>query len=250
MLDVARSHPPEFTPWMAQDKFLALPSQEQSILHQLISANPSLSRARKLAPIEVFQRGQSDLQKLPGFLLPVLLGPKFGIERTVRNGLFEWQDMTISPDPIRFLARTVPCQSVKSVSQLPDGEKYLTYLNPFAPTELILCTAKGGYIGTCSPWNSPCRSDVESIHRQMGLVKKIEAELLAPVARRGAALARETLEMHRHNAAILQSSLTRPTPSDPRLKDLAGNISEFLEAESQPASTAEPSPEQGAESLL
>jgi len=233
----------EYTPWMPQSQFLALPAPEQSVMRQLIEATPSLSRARRLSPLEVFRRGESELAKVPTFLLPVLLGPEFGIERRARNGLFEWQDQAISPDPIRFLARGKD-------GQLPDGEKYLTYLNPFNPTELILCNAKGAYLETVYPWASPCRSDVEAVHRQMGQARKIEAELLAPVARRGAELAREKLEMHRHNADVLGSSSSLSSIPSSRLRSVDGDVSEFLEAPAAAPSAAPSDDDDSAESLL
>jgi len=213
-----------FTPWMDQQKFLALPAPEQAIMRQLIEAQPSLTRARKLAPVEVFQRGQPELQRVPSFLLPVLLGPEFGIERRAKNGIFEFEDRAISPDPIRFLAR------LSSGELVADGEKFLTYLNPFSPTELIVCNTQGGYLGTCLPWASPCRSDTEAIHRQMGQAKHIEAQLLAPVARRGAEVAREKLEMHRHNASILAAG------NDPRGTSV--KIPESLRQQITPADLA------------
>jgi hypothetical protein len=247
-------------PWLPQATFLALPAPEQAVMRQLIESSPRLSRARKLSPQEVFQSGQGSLQKVKTFLLPVLLGPEFGTERRVHNGLFEWDDQSISPDPIRFLARS-------NNAQLPEGEKYLTYLNPFSPTELVLCNAKGGYVGSCQPWASPCHSDVERIHRQMGMARKIEAELLAPVARRGADLSREKLAMHQHNAAVLAGKAT----ADPRLRNFkgtmddlvedeapsadapresTGDLSDFVEAP-QPTSTAQPSNDDlSAEGLL
>ena len=64
----------------------------------------------------------------------------------------------------------------------------------------------------------------------MGQVKKFEAELLAPVARRGAGVAREKLEMHRHNSAILAEA-SRLNPAVPFADPVEDCTQDLLERE-------------------
>ena len=83
------------------------------------------------------------------------------------------------------------------------GRKCLGYLNPYVSTELQICDDAGRWMGVAERVNRICKTDTEALARRYGHVRKIESALLAPVARRGAAIARERIEMRTENISLL-----------------------------------------------
>ena len=83
------------------------------------------------------------------------------------------------------------------------GRKCLGYLNPYVSTELQICDDAGRWMGVAERVNRICKTDTEALARRYGHVRKIESALLAPVARRGAAIARERIEIMDTNARLL-----------------------------------------------
>ena len=134
---------------------------------------------------------------------------EFGTERAVHDDhLFEFTDQDIGPDPLRFLAQI-------DGRWLPPGETYLTFLNPYAPDALYLCDARHRYLGACAPWTTCTKGDLDAIHRQCGRAAQLEADLLQPVARAGAALSRRRLEDAQHNADLLEDAAPAVPPASP-----------------------------------
>ncbi|MEK9753261.1 MAG: hypothetical protein VW338_08635 [Rhodospirillaceae bacterium] len=174
-------------PWMDSGRLLELPEQKRAATLALCD-----TRVRKLSPFEVWSAGQKQLQRLPDHSVALLLGTKFGREVTVRKHLLEFNDATIAPAPLRYDA-----------TQLPDGEKFNVVVNPMQPDKAHLFNAKGAYLGAVARWQTVSRKDEEGLRRAMGQALKAEAELLKPVALRGAKLIKQRLEMHQHNAAVL-----------------------------------------------
>lgn len=186
------------------DTFLALPPAEQQVARALIRANDNLTRARKLSPWEVWQPGRKGLTKLRLALLPQILGPDYGVTRTVRpNQLFEFEDQDMGPGVFRYLARI-------DGRSLAAGE-YLTYLNPFNPAAgLVVCDAAGRVLGVCPPWDANCRADTEAIRRQIGAQRKIEAESLEELGIRHGNRAAEMLALRANNAQVLSGQKLTP----------------------------------------
>jgi hypothetical protein len=183
-------------PWLGCDRLLALPADQQMAIGALVGAGNYLSRVRNLQPLEVYGRGLKTLARLAPHQVALLLGRDLGVERRASRGMIEFEDQETGPGIYRFLARL-------DGQQLPDGERYLTVFNPMDDQHLHLFDAKGRWLGQCDRWNSISHADTEALQRQCGRVAKIEAELLYPVARRGAELTRRRIEDSRHNAAVL-----------------------------------------------
>ncbi|MDD5349255.1 MAG: hypothetical protein PHQ12_03495 [Chthoniobacteraceae bacterium] len=182
-------------PWLPVAQLLALPGPQQAAIHALIDAAPNLTRVRRMSPAEVFAAGSRDLVKFAPHQTALLLGPDLRVERSVAGGLFEFEDKECGPDIFRYVARV-------DGEALKDRERYATVLNPIDMT-LHVFNAKGGYIGQCERWGSISRADTEALQRQMGRAAKIEAEMLYPVARRGAELTRRRIADAKHNAQVL-----------------------------------------------
>lgn len=149
--------------------------------------------ARRLSPREVFDGGRRRLIRLRPEQLARLLGSRMRRTVTVRNHLIEFEDRNISPSPLRYVAH-----------HWRDGEKLDVVVNPFGPQEAHLFDARGRWLGAVRAWQSVSHLDEQGLHEQMGKAAAIEAQLLAPLARRGAALTKARLEAAEHNATVLR----------------------------------------------
>jgi hypothetical protein len=202
------------SPWRPASEIAMFSVEQRNAIHALVQEQPHLYRIRQLSPREVWDSRKHELTKLPDALVPMLLGPGEAREITVtKEGYFVLEDQDLSAEPLRYLAET-------NGQLLPRGETYLGYLNWFSPDRLIVCRARarksdssldirhssfenGGYLGSCRPWDRENVLDTAAIARRCGEVAKIEAELIAPIARRGAELIRQKTAMHKNNAAVL-----------------------------------------------
>lgn len=160
-------------------------------------------KMRRLSPQEVWQPGARALKPLDLATIALMLAggdglEKLGIERTTRNGMFEFNDGELSGDLLRYDA-----------TALKEREKYLTMLNPFDDHRLFVFGANGGFITAAKRIHSVCRSDEEAVRRRMGEAAKTEAALLQPLRLRHLAEAKQKLERHEHNARVLG----RPAPA-------------------------------------
>jgi hypothetical protein len=92
-----------------------------------------------------------------------------------------------------------------------------------------LFDARGCWIGVVKAWQTVPHDDAGALHRAMGAAAKVERELLAPVAARGAELTRKRLEDSRHNAGVLGQ-----TPEEKKhqraVRNYAGEVGELAEA--------------------
>ena len=173
----------------------------------LVVPDPALGRPRRLSPSEVWRGGRAELRRAPGYWIPLLLPPEMGTEREVsERHLIEFEDQQIGPGPLRYLAQIAD-------RPLAPGAKYLTYVNPWSPTELYLTDAQGCFVGSCPRWTAPCKSDLKAIADRVQTARTIEARLLRPVARAGAALSRRAAEDAEHNARVLDQATDGLTPA-------------------------------------
>ncbi|MCX8156176.1 MAG: hypothetical protein N3J91_07000 [Verrucomicrobiae bacterium] len=176
--------------------------------------DPSTGLLRRLSPREVFDAGRPHLTPLPPHATAMILGPDLGVERTVgANHIIEFQDRSVAHARLRFLA-----------TELQPGSQVITVLNPFHPSALFTFDQHGRFIAALPRLDPVDRADIEAIHRACGRAAAIEAELLAPVAARGAALTRARAHMHAHNAAVLaRAGRPAPPPPDPALAAAAAD---------------------------
>jgi hypothetical protein len=190
----------------SQSQWLSLPAHQRAALKPMINAT-----ARQLSPQEVWNRSAHQLQKLPEHAIPILLGPNFGEERTVKNGYITIEDQEISPEPLRFPAALSQSSiSNHQSSIINEGSKFLVYLNPHNPNRLILTDAKGRYLGGLDRQETPNRADVEAVHRQLAAAKREEAARLAPVVTRALPLAEAKRDLHRHNLSVINGQPVTP----------------------------------------
>ena len=181
------------TPWIPLQRLAHLSSEQQAIAMEAAE-----TRVIKHSPRQVFNAGKAALRRLPPEAIAMVLGPKCGREVRVDKGLIEFQDQWVGPGRLRYDA-----------PQFRDGDKYRAVLNPLDTAKVYLFDAKGRFAGSCPRWDSPTRDDAEALQQALGRARKREAELLAPLAQRGAALTLQRIKEARENALALSEEQPR-----------------------------------------
>lgn len=190
---------------MPAQTYLGLAPDKQAALAAIANPVP-----RKMSPREVFDAGRRHLVRLrPEQTARLLLDQSRDREgagtREVIVGsdhLIEFEDQNISPSPLRYLAH-----------HWSPGDKFTIVVNPMSPQTAHLFDARGRWIGVVDAWQTVSPLDIEGLHRQMGRAAKIENQLLAPLATRGAEITRQRLADAEHNAAVLNTR-TPITPDE------------------------------------
>ena len=196
---------PASNDWMPMERIVDLPAHEYQMLYAAIQAAPAdFSRTVKLAPLEVFDAGRRELVRLPKSCMPEILGERLAVVKTLHaDGLIIYQNQEFGPSEFRYLARTVTDPHGFEVPLKP-GRKYAIHINPFELGECFVSDAESGaYIGLATRWQTVCKTHVQALEKQAGKQAHIEAQLRAPIARRGQKLIKAKIEMHRNNANVL-----------------------------------------------
>lgn len=213
-------------------KFLSLPADKQAALQAIATPCP-----RKLSPREVFDQGRANLVRLRPEQTAMLLRDVAGREVTVgRDHLIQFEDETIATEPLRYLAH-----------HFAPGDKFTAVVNPMSPHTAHLFSARGGWIGVVDSWGAIRRDDTAGLARQLGAARKVEAELLAPLAATGAAQIKQRIDDAQHNADVLGADAKRQRAN---LKKFAGNPSDLLGGRGGDGSSPETTNDFSADALL
>ena len=231
-----QSSPPHWLPWQS---YLALPTPQQAIVKAMLDQDPSLLKTIRLSRHDVFQQNRHLLTPMPWELLPQLVGQENALNGgqsplTVNNGLFRFECADIDPDPIEFYARS-------GSAFLSNGEKYICYVNPYCPTHLVATDAAGKVAAVCPRYTRALRTDTKALNQLLGNQQSYEAQARVRLNLRHSDQAAAKANMLAHNDTVLLRAAT-PAPADPRLTNLEGDITQFLEPQ-QPAPATESSPD-------
>jgi hypothetical protein len=194
--------------WIRKEQLLDLPPDEYAVLYGAIQAFPEkYSATVKLSPQDVFDAGAKNFTRLPKACMPQILGDRLAVIKTVRDdGLITYCNQEFGPSEFRYLARDIETPDGFR-THLEAGRKYVVHINPFNLDECFISDVdSGSYIGLARRWQTVSKVNVEAIERMAGKQAHIEAELRAPLARRGAKLIKEKVEMHRNNAAVFSGA--------------------------------------------
>lgn len=235
-------------PWRPMEELAMFPVEHANAIRALLNSQPHLKRTRKLSPREVWTAHSHELTRLPDDYVGTLLGESEAKPAAVSDeGYFHLEDQSLDPEPIIYLAQL-------RGELLPRGREYFVYQNPFQPDRLIVHDKMrdgkvGGYIGTAKLWGREDVRDTAAIQRRCGEVKRIESELLVPIARRGEAIIRAKTEMHKHNAAVLAGKPITPEEKARArgLRSIPQSAIEQLAAPAQPVSDWNPDDSASAE---
>jgi hypothetical protein len=239
---------PQSQDWMPMERILDVPGQQYDLLYNAIQAMPEqLCRTVKLSPQEVFDEGCKALVRLPKSCMPQILGERLGDIKEVGNdGLITYRNQEFGPGEFRYLATRVTDAHGFNVPLAP-GLKVCIHINPFNLDECFVSHAESGaYIGLAARWQTVCKTNVHALEQMAGKQAHIEAELRAPIARRGAQVIKERIEMHQNNSAVFageaisdseRAELDRVQQATGKLSDIFGEDESDLEAVEVPRRT-------------
>jgi hypothetical protein len=175
---------------LSSAQYLALAPSQRAAVDAIAKPAPRL-----LSPREVFDAGRSRLARFrPEQIARLLLLAGNATHEVYVNEehLIVFEDKDLAPSALRYLAH-----------HFAPGDKFEAVVNPWALDSLHLFDAQRRWVGVVDAWQTISMTDTEALHAQMGRAAKIEKELLAPLAARGADLTRKRLEDSRHNSAAL-----------------------------------------------
>lgn len=197
-------------------KFLSFPPEKQAALQTIATPAP-----RKMSPREVFEDGRQRLVKLRPEQVALLLREVAGREVAIgKDHLITFEDENISPEPLRYLAH-----------HFAPGDKFTVVVNPMSPNTAHLFDARGAWVGVVNAWQTIRRDDVSGLHRQLGEARKVEAELLAPVAATGARITKQRIEDAQHNAEVLGGDAKRQQKNLRQFEGDSGSLARGESAE-------------------
>lgn len=181
-----------------------LTPEQRAALPALLDAGLVQARPVRMSRREVWERGAGDLIKLPGWGVVAILGDDLARDVTVVDDMISMKDNEWWPGILRFETdlRDAEGRHVK----LREGQKFQAFINPFASNMLFVRDLQGRYLGECRRIIAPCRSDMEAVRRAMGEAAAAESELLTPLVARHTKEAKEKLDRHSGNAAVMDDS--------------------------------------------
>ena len=196
-------------------------------------------RARRWSRHEAWHSGARRLLRVPFALISDLLGPDFALKVKVRKMMIEIMDRELGPSPFHYIARF-------GDQIIEDGQQLTCFLNPHDPRQLVAYDERGRCLGCAEPWQRVCRSDAESVGRQIGLVRGIESQANRMQDARHAGFAAEHAEARRINAEILAGHSAATQIENEREKDEREHVRRHgAAAAADILSPSEPSPEPG-----
>ena len=178
-----------------------------------LESSPGLTRTRKLSRWEVWSKEAPTLTRLPLYLIPQLLthqdAPDLSTLRTVTDsGEFLFHDKEADPYGGQFVFRARTIDRAGHEVRLTPGLKYKTFLNPLAPSTLIVAEQNGAYLGACPAVDLPAANDIKATSALVGEHKRLLDEGKTDLARLGAERTRELTRMKMVNEGIASPEKT------------------------------------------
>ncbi len=193
--------------WLSAEQFLALPEAHQHQLTAAATMMPSLRRARKLAPREVFGAGMRELVTLPDAVIALMfcdrnLGDDLRRPKQLTaDGVIELQDADIAPEPMIFEGTLIAPDG--GSYRLAEGTKYGVVASHFDTAALWVYGPRGEFLGTAARRYRSSPLDAPGIQRQLGQRAHEITTLLTPLRDRHAGAAAEIEAIAEHNAAVI-----------------------------------------------
>jgi len=212
---------PEAIEWVGTERLLAMPAPLREALVAAARQDARLLRQRKLSPTEVWQAGRGQLQRVPAHVIADILGEDLAEERKCKNAYFEFDDMELSPEELRYEGRILT----------PDGREeelrddtYQTFCNPFDLGQLFIHDAKGRHLGVARRVKRGVNA--AEIQRELGRQRERLADLQRPLLARHAAEARAEARRLEHNADVIAGAPVTPEEKQ-RAAEVAANLRDF-----------------------
>ncbi len=210
---------PRTNDWLAMDSLFLMEAADRERMLIALDSIPALTRSRSMAPQEVWNNGTSALVKLPKSTMPMLLGARLGSRvRVDDTGLIAYFNRDYSASEFLYQARGV-IQPNGFKIDLDLGREYMIHINPFATDECFVSSLDhdpsglvipGAFVGIAAIWEKVAKTDIEALERMSGKQMAIEAQVRAPIARRGAGEIKKTIDMYKTNNAVLRGDPVTP----------------------------------------
>lgn len=178
-----------------------IPEETRSLVFSAAKADPERwSRPHRMSPAEVWQGARGELTRASHSLICDLLGADCAVERRVEGSYIEFQDIEISPSPLIYEARVLTPDGREK--ELPRGEKYACFANPFDPGTLLVCDARLRCLGTARRVKRVSLADKEGMIDVWSRNATRTSEILEGVRARHAGAEQDAEALRRHNAAL------------------------------------------------
>ena len=197
------------TPWIPAAQLRLMAPEQRAGVEALILADPRLSRPRKMSPAAVWAMGARELTPLHPFVVCAIIGADLAKEHKVAaNHMFVFDDADLGPGEHRYEAKVT--HAFGREEWLPPGEKYLCFVNPFAPAELHVQDAKGRLVGTCRRIEKAGWNDATALHDQFKRAAKTQADLARPANARRIPTVEKNVARMQGNIRLLRDAEARP----------------------------------------
>lgn len=149
--------------WLGPGEFLALPEASRQMLQQVVVEDSRYFRLQRMSPAAVFARADRELLRIPDYLVAEILGRDLAREQACDEFCFEFEDVAVAPEAVRYRSLIVDAQGREQVLR-PD--KYMVFVNPFCPSALFVHDAKGVYLGKAERVVRASRGDYDATVEQ------------------------------------------------------------------------------------
>jgi len=190
--------------WEDVDALARMDPQQYAAVKAWLDSNDKLIRPARMSPLEVWERRQGTLKRIPRFAINQLLGEDLAREVKVSGHTIEFADAQIEPDGLKFEAAVEEITGHKLL--LKSGESYNAYINPLAPNVLHICDSRFRYLGAANRIFRESRVNRGDIFKAIGTDAARLNERMSGFRARHAGEANEHQEMLAHNRHILSGA--------------------------------------------
>jgi hypothetical protein len=188
--------------YLSREQFLALPPASQAVIRAAAQADPKAwTNKRNLSPREIWTPAVPDMRRIPAHVVCDILSRDLARELKVEGSYLRFEDIDISPEALIYEAAVKTQHGV--VKELPHGERYLCFANPFAPKQLFVCDAKGAMVGIAPLVKKISGIDDAALAIEAGHKHARTAAILQPLRLRHEEAVAEAQDLRAHNARVV-----------------------------------------------
>ena len=200
--------------WRGEAAWWKLGDAEREAFTPIIMREGHHAIMRK-SPGQVWCEGVRGLARLPDYAFAMICGKDLAEKRPCpATGEIIFIDRAIDEEPMHYRLQSCVDEYGGRV-ELEEGRNYLWLVNPFDRSAAWVMEEKGEYVGRVERNGTVARMDTEEIGRAIGRAQRDLAERLAPLARRGAKIAKARIADMEHNTRVLAEAGQRALPEVP-----------------------------------
>jgi hypothetical protein len=221
---------PDSPHWLEEADFAALDDITRAAMKARLN-DPAhaaiLQRLTRASRWEVWTAHRHELTQLSMAHLPEILGREFALDGGApiavgryQPGLISFQCEEIDTHTLHFYARDVKAAATHFI---PDGEKFICFVNPYLPTHLVACDEKLRVVALC-PRYEPAH-DASSLAVNMSAQAAMESAARVRLNLRHDDESRRKRHMREHNDRVIEAaSAIETTIAPPQVNPTADEI--------------------------